>query len=197
MVKMAFPAKGETELLMRLNMALNEFADITELCRTEGTLTKAGVMWVNLPTGFSAIHSAWLQLTATGEQSSVIVDYEINAAGTQIRLMDKYDRVWLVPQAAANYDIKIEYVSRPTAMTLTAGTAVGQYDGEVDTKIPSQFHDALCYRAMEPLFFVSGDINNARFCRERWEQARKEGKIMARRRFTKAPHSPDPHFTEM
>lgn len=193
--QLSFPERASTELLMRLNAALQEFADATELTRKNASLTSTGTMWLTLPTDFGSLIDIWLEVTSTGERSSTNISYEIARNGGSIRIMDKYDKRWiLVPASGANYAVKLDYVYKPAELTDVAGITVGKIDGLPDAMIPIQYHDAICYRAIEPLYVASGKLAEAKHCMGRYEEARRHGKAWARRNYSKTLREP---LTEM
>jgi hypothetical protein len=189
--QLGFPEKRDAELVIRLNAALDEFAEDTELVRkTSSALTpQAGQdLWLSLPTGFKALLDVYSVSTTTKERLTTKFNFDINRSGDKIKLQDAYDKRWLYLQANTGIDVIVDYLAAATPMSLTT------LDVAVEPLIPSMYHDAIAYRAMEPLHFAAGRIPEARFCRERYEEARKKGKMLARRNFTKLYRTP---LTEM
>lgn len=180
LARVSFKELGDKQLLARLNEAQIEWCDATDYLVTSAAIAAGTSFPANLPTGFARVaEEGVLMFETTGvpsERAAQIYEARIDRDQEKYRLYDKSDRQYII-QVAANFtrSLKFFYIKNPT-------TLIDTNDGTLDTApvIPSQYHSALVYRAIEPYFIAAGNLPMGQFCRNAFDEAVQKGKRLAR-----------------
>lgn len=187
MAKISFPDVTDKDIIVRLNEALLEWCEATDYLVKADPIAAGAVFPKNLPTDFAREDNDGVVLfntdgTVADVEAQVYIAH-VDMDQSKYRLYDRSDKRWINNLAASFLGtMKWFYVAKPTVLDDTTLAQI--------PVIPSQYHSALVYRAIEPYFLAKRDLAMAQFCALGYAESIRAGKRMARMQKSRIIHSP-------